>query len=145
MQQSLKDEGIRTTLNTIPILYQTLHVVVILPGPICNCLRNAYDAYTKARSGSVHESSPTRGETLAVTSDKLHRTLMGADCLSATGAGLWLQKIWTFQEFRYSRSLSVLFADQNTAPCCPPYEIDPLTPPLKRLLGILAAIFRQGI
>lgn len=110
------EENGRHALATIPHIYRTLEVVVILPGPICGCLRKVYDEHLVAKSAPAQDAY-SAGKRDGAADKSLFLAILGQCCLNSTGNCSWLRRLWTLQEFRYARTISVLYADQDVAPC----------------------------
>ncbi|KAK5279530.1 hypothetical protein LTR40_007664 [Exophiala xenobiotica] len=118
-----KEEKIRQTLAAIPSIFRTLHVTVLLPGSLCGCLRKAFDECqaAKAEVDEQEASADLPSEASArldTCMERLERTLWGGRCLNSNGACSWTKRLWTLQEFLYSKSCSLLFANQEVMECC---------------------------
>lgn len=92
---------LKRTLQSIPLIYTHLPVVIILPGAHCKCLYEVWRDYL------INSKQP----------QDLNEILMGSQCSRATGACGWTKRIWTSQEFRYARSFRVVWADVPTKQC----------------------------
>jgi hypothetical protein len=117
-----KEETTRQTLAAIPSIFRTLHVTVLLPGSLCGCLRKAFDECQAAKAEVDEQEAsadlPSEASAgLATCMKRLEGCLNGTDCLNSNGACSWTKRQWTLQEFLYSKSCSVLFANQEVMEC----------------------------
>jgi hypothetical protein len=71
------DKNIRKTLAAIPAIFRTLEVIVILPRPICRCLRQGFDAYQLPETNAM----ASRGrQTISEVAEELAYALVGGRC-----------------------------------------------------------------
>ena len=83
---SQDDEVIRQTLVMMPILYGTLEVKVILPGPLCGCLFEAFDHYKLTKA--LFRSSPDQAaanEACAAAETELRTAVIGLKWVNSNG------------------------------------------------------------
>ena len=115
------DEKIRKVLAAIPTLYKGLNVFVILPGPICGCLRRAHDVHEVAKVAHIaskQNNVVSLDGACAATLKELEAALQGIRCYNSNGSCSWMSRIWPLQEFRYAKSVSVRYSNLEVAPCC---------------------------
>lgn len=86
---------IKATLAIIPDIYRNLHVIVVMPGAVCNCLETITN-----RALELHDTGSSDGDVLSV-----YRSLR---CLNWIGFSSWFNRIWTWQEFLYSQHVTLL-------------------------------------
>ncbi|KAJ9605048.1 hypothetical protein H2200_010438 [Cladophialophora chaetospira] len=110
-----KEEKIRKTLAEVPNIYKILPVVVLLPGSLCKCLREAVKLYRAVEVG-VTELTETKS-TLDRAYVYLSQCLSGELCLNSGGSCSWPSRLWPLQELLNSTSLSVLYINEDTASC----------------------------
>ncbi|OCT45282.1 hypothetical protein CLCR_05464 [Cladophialophora carrionii] len=115
-----KDEQIRRSLAQIPAIFRTLPVVIPWPGSLCSCLRKAYEAVSKKDPISSSSAGSAVDEMVGVdtTQVDLFVTLNASICLNSNGVCSWPYRIWTNQEYKYARSVTLVFADVEIAECC---------------------------
>ncbi|KAL3425109.1 hypothetical protein PVAG01_04390 [Phlyctema vagabunda] len=93
------DTSIKQTLEKIPDIYRTFDVTILMPGCHCQCLKSSpfYDDASK---------DPDRTE--------MARHL---SCLNLYGINSYFERLWTRQEFIYSRNVTVVWEDDKTTTC----------------------------
>jgi hypothetical protein len=84
-------DQIRNALASIPSIYRTLNVVVLMPGSLCGCLRQMNN-YKELKSKSV-------------------------ECLNAVGTCSYFFRQWTRQEMLYSGSVQLVRTSSEEAHC----------------------------
>lgn len=99
-----EDEAIRDALASIPTIYRTFDVVVLMPGRPCRCLGNF-----------LEESRAAPGDPLGVAM----RIAKYTECLNFTAPSSWALRLWTRQELMYSRRISCVWASETTPQCVP--------------------------
>ena len=105
---------IRDALAKIPDIYRTLDVVAVLPGPPpCNC----YNRWLTLERNRWLSLSPSRRR--AESHEKL--TLMVEQqilqCYNSVAFCSWYRRVWTRQEFFYSRTIRIKWNLTSTPPC----------------------------
>lgn len=101
-----RDEAIRQALASIPDIYRTFDVVVLMPGRPCKCLGNF-----------LEESRAAGGN--AGPLDAAMRIARYTECLNFTAPSSWALRLWTRQELMYSRRISCVWASETTPQCVP--------------------------
>lgn len=106
-----KDEAIRQALASVPTIYRTFDVVVLMPGRPCRCLG---DFLADADSISVRA-----GELLMpdVATEFEKRITKYVRCLNFTAPSSWFNRLWPRQELMYSQRICCIWTSQN-APSC---------------------------
>jgi hypothetical protein len=100
-----KDAEIRKALASIPTIYRTLDVVVLMPGAPCKCLR---ERLKSLRDEEALGNSENYAST--VVSDVM-------SCLNFINCSSWFNRVWTRQELLYSRRICVAWTVMTDAPC----------------------------
>jgi len=115
------DAKVRATLASIPTIYRTLDVVILMPGGICRCLQEAHAKITASpkvsrlfQPGKGTKHSADLGE-FSSDDDRLSEILNAIlmshkilDCANAFGACSYFDRVWTRQELLYSNSVRVV-------------------------------------
>jgi hypothetical protein len=135
-----KDEEIRLILAKIPAIFRTFHVVSLLPGSTCGCLRRLCLFLPRIKKGRwlarlvsakarfvQRLSSIQQVEPLPSNADIPGFAIANVDdaaimechsrCYNAIGCCSWFGRIWTLQELLYSETLQVVWNLQTQAPC----------------------------
>lgn len=89
-------EEVNKTLARIPDVYRTLHVVALLPGPMCEC---------KAEGASFVPDSPGVEGTNPIK------------CWNNLGLASYFGRLWPRQELHYARSLRARWTSSKLAVC----------------------------
>jgi hypothetical protein len=97
-------DEIRIGLQRVPQIYRTFEVVVLLPYPPCACLNESLAKY-KSHEDFVQEDGD-------FDIDKVVKT-----CLNAVPIASWSFRLWTKQEFRYAREISLAFCSTKMPTC----------------------------
>jgi len=100
-----KDAEIRKALASIPTIYRTLDVVVLMPGAPCKCLRERLKSLRDEEALGNSENYAS-----AVVSDL-------TSCLNFISCSSWFNRVWTRQELLYSRRICVAWTAMTDAPC----------------------------
>lgn len=90
------DEDVKKTLARIPDVYRTLHVVALLPGPMCEC---------KAERVSFVQDGPGVEGTNPIK------------CWNNLGLASYFGRLWTRQELHYARSVRARWTSSKLAVC----------------------------
>lgn len=90
------DEDVKKTLARIPDVFRTLHVVALLPGPMCEC---------KVDGVSFVQDSPEVDGTNPIK------------CWNNLGLASYFGRLWTRQELHYARSLRARWTSSKLAVC----------------------------
>lgn len=97
-------------LAKIPAVYRTLDVVAIMPGASCECLHRMTSKIIKAAEAGTMKHEQIE----AVWRNEL---VERSGCLRFVGLNAWFDRLWTRQEFMYSRRITVLRTSETLAPC----------------------------
>jgi hypothetical protein len=103
-------QEVDTILAEIPTIYRSLDVVAIMPGASCECLHRMTDKVIEA----VEAGTMTHEQIEAIWHDEL---IQKSRCLHFAGLNSWFDRLWTRQEFTYSRRITVLRTSKTLAPC----------------------------
>lgn len=103
-----KEVEIRTALASIPSVYRTLNVVVLMPGFHCSCLGKWMENLEKRcqHEQRICQTLSSSGESRNDESQYYNQML---SCLNSTGCSSWFSRIWTLQELTYSRSIRLVW------------------------------------
>lgn len=135
-----KDEEIRLILAKIPVIFRTFHLIALLPGSTCSCLRRLCLFLPRIKKGHrlarlvsakarfvQRKSSIRQVGPLPSNADILDLTIANVDddaimecqsrCYNAIGCCSWFGRIWTLQELTYSETLQVVWNLQIQAAC----------------------------
>jgi len=112
-----KDDKIRETLAAIPTIFKTLHVITLFPGPICSCLRTAYDKYQLTLKSANAADEPAQDGTLALALKELEAAVKGISCINSNGACSWVKRVWPSQELRHCSSIQLVWASSQLITC----------------------------
>ncbi|KAJ5991372.1 hypothetical protein N7499_012029 [Penicillium canescens] len=100
---------IRKSLANIPSIYRTLNVVVLVPSSPCSCseenarlIINSFDSRLTAEVGKIARE---------------HAGYRRKSCLNSSGLISYFDRVWTRQEFMYSRQISLLRTSKELVPC----------------------------
>ncbi|KKY14869.1 hypothetical protein UCRPC4_g06636 [Phaeomoniella chlamydospora] len=107
------DEQIRQALAKIPLIYQTLDVVALMPGSRCACLGDDETCYGDKEVWK---------------------------CLNALGLCSYFNRQWPRQELLYSQSIRVVRTSTKQLPCMTEYEESPDLPYVRLQLARHKAI-----
>jgi len=117
---------IRATLASIPTIYRSLEVVILMPGGLCGCLREArakiiaspeirrvFQARNSSALFADKAGNPRDQDYIAaiVSSRKI------LDCVNAYGACTYFDRIWTRQELLYSHDVRVVRTRDDEMAC----------------------------
>ena len=105
---------VRDVLAKIPDIYRTLDVVAVLPGPPpCKCC-NRWLALESNRWLSLDLN-----QRCAESFDKLTLMVEGRilQCYNSVAFCSWYRRVWTRQEFFYSRTIRIKWNLTSTPPC----------------------------
>ncbi len=112
---SQSDVAIKRTLASIPDIFRILSAVVLLPGSLCVCIAKAYKEHNDYLEGLPQ---PSESDITSIPTLKAFvSACFGFDCLNYNGCCSWLDRMWPFQELRYSSKISVLWCDDTPRPC----------------------------
>lgn len=107
-----RDEAIRQALASVPTIYRTFDVAVLMPGRPCRCLGDFLAETAEADANADPESAETvdsLGELVA----KYSR------CLNFTAPSSWASRLWPRQELMYSQRIRCVWAARDAPPCVP--------------------------
>jgi hypothetical protein len=106
------DKGIRTALASIPSIYKKLDVVVLMPVSTCSCFRRRVLEVLESEQGQTPSasSSPSPGSLL-------HGIHGIKDCVNSLGMCSYLDRVWTRQEFFYSRRIRLVRTSDEEMQC----------------------------
>ena len=98
-------DQLRQALQTIPDIYKTFEVFILMPGSRCTCLPET-DRFTSAfeRGKNAHNE--------AMMQDLKERL-----CWSMLAVYGWSSRIWTRQEMLYARKMRVVWTSLTVAKC----------------------------
>jgi len=142
LPQDVSDEEWAGVLVSIPLVFKTLPVIALFPGRLCRCLTIAYRRYRDAVEGPQEGARSAAFGTSKVVGeayDRLQDIITGTECIYANGWCSWVGRIWPSQELRYSRQISVCWAEEGFADCH-----QPSNPALKpeELTGLPLLLYR---
>ncbi|KAL8920388.1 MAG: hypothetical protein Q9208_006269 [Pyrenodesmia sp. 3 TL-2023] len=103
-----KDAEIRKALASIPTIYRTFDVIVLMPGAPCKCVHEALETLEVA-----YEYGDESEYSSVVNAMEPDRT----KCLSMLLCSSWFHRLWTRQELLYSRCISLAWTGMIDAPC----------------------------
>ncbi|KIW64576.1 hypothetical protein PV04_09501 [Phialophora macrospora] len=140
-----KSDQLRRSLAQVPAVFRTLPVIILCPGSLCSCLRKAYQAtWEKAPANPSNVESPADGTVYTYTTAMaLFNALHAGDCLNSNGACSWPSRIWTNQEFRSARSVTMVYTEVEDAECC--FRNTPLQTQLEKMSNYSRLLHRDLI
>ncbi|KAF8344935.1 hypothetical protein F5887DRAFT_1159170 [Amanita rubescens] len=98
----------RRALASIPLIYRSLDVVVLLPGAPCKCLQESLGMLKIAEDFGTQKDFETA----------LHTALQQINhCLNSIPSCSWFKRLWTRQEMLYSARISVAWTRLGTSQC----------------------------
>lgn len=103
-----KDAEIRKALASIPTIYRTFDVLVLMPGAPCKCVRETLETAKVAYDfGSRSDYDLIVG---SFEGDEIK-------CFNMLLCCTWFNRLWTRQELLYSRRISMIWTRMRDAPC----------------------------
>ncbi|OAP57222.1 hypothetical protein AYL99_07960 [Fonsecaea erecta] len=123
LPQDVSDEEWADVLMSIPHVFKTLPVIALFPGRLCRCLSTTYQRYQNAIQGPQDgPRSVAFGTSKAVGEayERLRDIITATECIYANGWCSWVDRIWPSEELRYSRQISVCWAEEGFADCRQP-------------------------
>lgn len=109
------DEAVRATLANIPLIYQTLDVVALLPGSLCACALEIC-SWLRGVLDRILKLSKVQFERKFEILEKILNNKMD-QCLNSCGLCSWFSRLWTRQELLYAQRIRVAWASDRVAPC----------------------------
>jgi Heterokaryon incompatibility protein (HET) len=103
-----KESEIRKALASIPTIYRTLDVVVLMPGAPCKCLCEGFEALKVAKEFGNHDDYISVMGSILKDMER---------CLNFFPNSSWFNRLWTRQELLYSRRISMAWAEIRDTPC----------------------------
>lgn len=100
------DAEVRATLAKIPDVYRTFDVVVLLPGAMCECVRERYEGQQEnpeAWTSGDLRSAQEIGSALS--------------CWNNIGYSNWFLRLWPRQELMYARNIRARWTSEASLDC----------------------------
>ncbi|KFY53031.1 hypothetical protein V496_07968 [Pseudogymnoascus sp. VKM F-4515 (FW-2607)] len=114
-----KEEEVRTALASIPLIYRSLDVVVLLPGAPCKCLQESLEMIQVAKQfGTEEDFKSAHG----AVQTRIFR------CLNFVPSCSWFTRLWTRQEMLYSKHISVAWTGAGDSLCAEAEEAPSYSP-----------------
>lgn len=128
-----KEDEIVRTLASIPTIYRTFDVVVLMPGALCGCLREHMRDLARVDLASFGP------ETLQVLTPSRRRLM---SCLNSTAPSMWMRRMWPRQELMYAEQVRCVWVGREEAGCVrvrgeEDRDVSKLAPFLHRLYSAL--------
>lgn len=108
-----KGEDIAKALASIPTIYRTFDVMVLMPGRPCKCLRE----FLSSCEAEGLDTKLEIGFDKAKRSSLIYKIAHYSQCLNFTATSSWLLRLWPRQELMYSQRIRCVWAT-TTMPQC---------------------------
>ena len=96
------DAEVRATLASIPNIYRTFDVVVLLPGTMCECVMDKLE----------HGAAPDD-----VKNFPQAPVMQRMSCWNCVGSSAWFRRLWPRQELLYAQNIHAMWTSTGLAPC----------------------------
>lgn len=104
-----KEEAIRQVLANIPSIFRTFDVAALMPGHPCKCLDDILENRLPLILAAEDKTVGEKSQALSMPTEY--------QCLSSLAPSSWFKRIWTRQEFMYSRQIRCVWASSQRAKC----------------------------
>lgn len=108
-----ESKAIRDALASVPTIYRTFDVVVLMPGRPCECLGKFLAESGGPVAPEVDQETLTVPQALPLAT----RVERYARCLNFIAPSSWVRRLWPRQELMYARRIRCEWASNTTAQC----------------------------